>query len=235
MNNDVKFLLNALKEVITDNIPALEGLGRMARRLEAINGIAKEYIDVIESQEIEEKPGNKLTLKFETPEDLKAFRQYHGECKKSAHTITGLSAGLGCSALRKSKELNAPESKPVKKWPDYNYPTIDSPMNGTATGDDVQSIFVLGRQRMDKNGNTKYTCKIYINGTFAGKTYPEYGYGNQYFYGAFEWLEKHGVIEPRHRFERDGQKRIEQYSEYCERHNIAIDGDIFTVNKLSDL
>ena len=58
----------------------------------------------------------------------------------------------------------------------------------------MQSIVVVGRRWRDMYGNTYHTSEIACDGEFVGKTDREYGYGSQYVWTAFAWLERSGRL-----------------------------------------
>ncbi len=54
----------------------------------------------------ENKMKNTITLQFSDDDDFRYFQKYLGLCKKEQGTVSGLYAGLGCSALRRSKTID---------------------------------------------------------------------------------------------------------------------------------
>jgi hypothetical protein len=55
---------------------------------------------------------------------------------------------------------------------------------------------VVGRRWFDKkNGNTYHTSEIYINNEFIHKTEFTYGYGDQYYWTAWDWLMANGYVK----------------------------------------
>lgn len=58
-----------------------------------------------------------------------------------------------------------------------------------------QSITVIGRRWFQRGpGNTYHTAEIIVDGQTVHKTPRQYGYGEQYAYTAWEWLQAQGVI-----------------------------------------
>lgn len=57
------------------------------------------------------------------------------------------------------------------------------------------NIIVMGRRWTDTYGNTYHTAEIGIDGEFVHCTDIEYGYGEQYLFTAFKWLEENGYIK----------------------------------------
>ena len=59
----------------------------------------------------------------------------------------------------------------------------------------VESIMVVGRRWFEKtNGNTYHTAEIYINNEFINKIDLTYGYGDQYYWSAWQWLLKNNYV-----------------------------------------
>lgn len=59
----------------------------------------------------------------------------------------------------------------------------------------VRTITIIGRRWFQKTyGNTYHSAEILVNGKNVGRIDYAYGYGNQYLYSAFYWLEKEGYL-----------------------------------------
>jgi hypothetical protein len=89
---------------------------------------------------------------------------------------------------------------------------------------EVNNIVVQGRRWFSRtHGNTYFTATILINGEFATKIGPSYGYDSYYVQAADDWLEENGYMpdrehhqggsaEPGWRYFRDDRKIPYSYS-----------------------
>ena len=94
-----------------------------------------------------------------------------------------------------------------------------------------KSIIVHGRRWFEKtNGNTYHTTQIGVDGKLTGSTLVRYGYGDQYLWTAFEWLEDNGHIT---RDTPDG--RTEPPWVYCERVGCKLEYFATEVGRKKDL
>lgn len=92
----------------------------------------------------------------------------------------------------------------------------------------VESIMVVGRRWFEKtNGNTYHTAEIYINNEFIHKIDFTYGYGDQYYWNAWEWLLKNNYVKGGNKFV---NPRI-----YCEENKIKWNNTVADVKRKKDL
>jgi len=94
-----------------------------------------------------------------------------------------------------------------------------------------KNITIFGRRWFDKiNGNTYFSAEIYVNGEMVHKIGYEYGYGEQYKYEAFQWLDKENYVQ----LERN-ERSCESPWRYCERKNIQLIATHADVPRKKDL
>lgn len=60
----------------------------------------------------------------------------------------------------------------------------------------IKEIQIFGRRWFNRGpGNTYYSAQILINGKLVHRIPFAYGYGDQFLYDSFDWLEKHGYVD----------------------------------------
>ena len=95
-----------------------------------------------------------------------------------------------------------------------------------------KSITVIGRRWFERtNGNTYYSAEIYVDGQRVHKIPFAYGYGDQYEWEAYEWLEENGRIE----LERYNNGGREAPWVYCERVGCQKISSVSDVSRKKDL
>lgn len=103
----------------------------------------------------------------------------------------------------------------------------------TAAQEKVSSITIIGRRWFRRGpGNTYHSAEIIVNGTCVHKIEFAYGYGNQYEWNAFGWLEENGYMPGR---EHGANGSREAGWRYCERHSIALSSSGTDVTRKRDL
>lgn len=96
-----------------------------------------------------------------------------------------------------------------------------------------KNITIFARRWFDKiNGNTYFSAEIYVDGTMVHKIDYEYGYGEQYKFEAFQWLNNENYVqleqnEHNHSFEPPWQ--------YCGRKKIQLIATHADVARKKDL
>ena len=59
-----------------------------------------------------------------------------------------------------------------------------------------KQITISGKRWFEKtNGNTYFSCDIFVNGTPVNRIPFNYGYGSMYEQAAIEWLENNGHLK----------------------------------------
>jgi hypothetical protein len=92
----------------------------------------------------------------------------------------------------------------------------------------VKSITIIGRRWFGRrNGNTYCSSTIIVDGTVAGRTGPEYGYGTYYEQAAWQELGRLGLTPDRNEGEPPWQ--------YCQRKGIAYHASASDVARERDL
>lgn len=94
-----------------------------------------------------------------------------------------------------------------------------------------KSIIIIGRRWFEKTtGNTYHTTRIYLDCEEIGTTEIQYGYGDQYLWTAFEWLEENGHIA-----RNTPGGRTEPPWVYCERVGCKLSYSLTEVGRRKDL
>lgn len=89
------------------------------------------------------------------------------------------------------------EQEKPEHWdvPEDDPDSAESFLKELVTPPKLESITVVGRRWFDRTyGNTYHTASIYVNGKLVHTTPMHYGYGNQYLWTAFGWLEEEGYL-----------------------------------------
>jgi len=95
-----------------------------------------------------------------------------------------------------------------------------------------RTITIMGRKWFDKvNGNTYHSATILVDGRHVHKVDYEYGYGDQYVWSAWEWLDANGYIKIK-RYSNGGTEAPWQY---CDREGIVLFYTATDVNHKKDL
>jgi len=97
----------------------------------------------------------------------------------------------------------------------------------------MRSLVVIGRRWFQRGpGNTYHSAEIIIDGNQVHKIDYAYGYGDQYLWNAFEWLEKEGYLAtPRHR----SNGGVEAPWRWAERNNVQLAYNATDVQRKKDL
>jgi len=99
----------------------------------------------------------------------------------------------------------------------------------------MKNINIVGRRWFDKRaGNTYHSTEIIVDGLSIHKVPYAYGYGQQFLWTAFEWLNENWELpNPRSTNPHSGGK--EHPADWCERNGIALDYDCSDVKRKKDL
>ena len=95
-------------------------------------------------------------------------------------------------------------------------------------------IHISGKRWFQRTyGNTYHSYKIWIDGELVHYMDYDYGYGDQYLQGAWEWLAKNNLLwgQP----ERYSYGGIEAPHIYCKRKNITLVREVSDVEREKDL
>ena len=104
-------------------------------------------------------------------------------------------------------------------------------LRGPGGGGPIKSIAIWGRRWFARlYGNTYHSAYIYVNDKLVHTIPFSYGYGDQYLWNAFDWLEQNQYIK-RHR----GNGSAEAPWRYCERMGIKLTSDVTDVRRKKDL
>lgn len=91
----------------------------------------------------------------------------------------------------------------------------------------MKSIIVIGRTFFNKHkGHSIYSARILVDGEFVQRIQSD-GYGNQFLYDAFAYLEKEGYLLDRKHYANDV---VEAPFAYCDRKGIKLYYEIITVS-----
>ena len=92
----------------------------------------------------------------------------------------------------------------------------------------VRSIAILGRRWFEKtNGNTYFSCDIFVNGEQVHRIDFSYGYGSMYFLEGALWLKQNGYLPT--------QRDVEGLRRYCQRRKIDLYDSVADVQRKRDL
>jgi len=95
------------------------------------------------------------------------------------------------------------------------------------------SVVLIGRRWFRHGpGNTYHSCEIILDGQPVHKIDYAYGYGNQYEWNAWDWLEANGYA-PTREHSSNGSK--ESPWRYCERMGIVYTTTVTDVPRKKDL
>lgn len=98
----------------------------------------------------------------------------------------------------------------------------------------VRSITIIGRVwGPDRNGNSHFGATILVNGEPVGVLDPQYGYGDQYLWDAFHWLDEHDFTDGRGAT--GAKHQPEGPSRYCQRRGITLHYEAIRVGRKKDL
>ena len=90
----------------------------------------------------------------------------------------------------------------------------------------IKSITIIGRRWFQKtNGNTYHSVQIFVN-TMEIKLPYEYGYGDQYYDTAVNWLVTNGYIIP---------ENGESPKEWAKRNGVNMVSVVVDVARMKDL
>ena len=94
----------------------------------------------------------------------------------------------------------------------------------------MSSVVLIGRRWFNRNkGSTYHSCEIVLDGKHIHKIDYAYGYGNQYEWDAWQWLQANGYAPGR---ESNGR---ESPWTYCERMGIIYTQTVTDVPRKKDL
>ena len=100
------------------------------------------------------------------------------------------------------------------------------------TNKKINSIIIIGRRWFERvNGNTYHTAQIFINGKCVHRTTFSYGYGDQFIWTAYKWLENKDYVHPEH--QKHGA--TEPIWQYCQRNDITFSYTVVDVSRKKDL
>ena len=92
-----------------------------------------------------------------------------------------------------------------------------------------KSIVLIGRRWFHRGpGNTYHSVEIIVDGKQIHKVPFAYGYGDQWKYTAFDWLNANGYLP-------EYDPRRDSHWGYCERNNIAFVTSCTDVQRKKDL
>lgn len=91
-----------------------------------------------------------------------------------------------------------------------------------------KSIVIVGRRWFDKaNRNTYHTAQIFVDGEQVEGVGRKYGYGDQYYWSAFEKLQQLGIVP-------DWDRNQTPFT-WCEKNGIKLSYTATDVSRKKDL
>ncbi len=94
-------------------------------------------------------------------------------------------------------------------------------------------IHIHGKRWFERvNGNTYFSCKMWINGDLVHTIDYEYGYGTQYRQEAKSWLDKNGFLPGLEHYDNGGSESLWRY---CEKNKIKLNDEVTDVQRKKDL
>lgn len=103
----------------------------------------------------------------------------------------------------------------------------------TQTANKISNIVIHGRRWFQRGpGNTYHSAEIIVDGKTVHKIDFRYGYGDQYLYNAFDWLENNGYIE---RLPRNSSNVPEAPWRWAERVGVTLNYSATDVQRKKDL
>lgn len=96
------------------------------------------------------------------------------------------------------------------------------------------SVTIIGRRWFERvNGNTYHTAQIIVDGELIGKTPFQYGYGNQFEWNAWSWLEEHGYMPNREHSKNGSAEPGWRY--FRDKHGLKYYVEVIDVKRKKDL
>ena len=97
----------------------------------------------------------------------------------------------------------------------------------------ICTLLLVGRRWFARTyGNTYHSVEIYVNGNRVYKVDYAYGYGSQWEWTAFDWLDANGYT-PGRQHSANGSRECAW--RYCERMGIQYNSTVTDVQRKKDL